>query len=83
MAFRLRTNQLICRKNMPKLYKGNIWCQNCINEDGTRSEEGQEHLEECPAFGELRRNKDIKNSFEDKVNYFMEMMVARTRKDKK
>ena len=79
MAFRLRTEQFVCRANMQKLYKCNVWCQNCVNEDGTRSEEDQEHLEIYPAFLELRRKRDVKNNFEEKVDYFMELASERTR----
>ena len=57
MAFRLRTHQFICRKNIPKMYGGVLWCHSCSSgpEDGpggvAAPEESQAHL---PQSGEGR-----------------------------
>ena len=39
--------------------------------------ETQEHIEVCHAFSHLRHGKDIELVFEDKVTYFMELMLER------
>ena len=83
MAFRLRTKQLRCRVNMPKLYKDVLWCHSCSTgsdegpDGGSAPHESQSHLERCVAYSHLRVGKDVELVFEDKVKYFQELSVER------
>ena len=86
MAFRLRTHQFVCRKNIPKMYGGVLWCHSCSSgaEDGpggvAAPEESQAHLEWCVAYCCLRVGRDFELNFEHKVNYFMELSVEWARR---
>ena len=83
MAFRLRTKQFRCRANMPKLFGDVLWCHSCSSSEnegpgGTPTPpESQHHLQQCLAYSQLREGKDVELSFEDRVNYFMELSVER------
>ena len=83
MAFRLRTRQFRCRANMPKLYGDILWCHSCSAgpEDGPGGGpapvESQGHLEVCAAYSHLRVGRDVELCLEDRVRYFMELIVER------
>ena len=85
VAFRLRTRQFVCRANMSRMYGGVLWCHNCSQsadqgpDGGPAPVESQQHIEICEAFRHLRKDRDIENSFSDKVKYFMDVMVERTK----
>ena len=86
MGFRLRTKQFRCRVNMPKLFGGVLWCHSCSTgpEDGPDGGpaplESQSHLEQCVAYSHIREGKNVKESFEDKTKYFMELSEERERR---
>ena len=86
MAFRLRTRQFVCRANMPRMYGGVLWCHNCSTaadqgpDGGMAPVESQQHLERCKAYLHLHKGRDVENIFEDKVNFFMDVMVERTKR---
>ena len=83
MAFRLRTRQFRCRANMPKLYGDILWCHSCSTgpEDGPGGGpapvESQGHLEVRAAYSHLRVGRDVELCLEDRVRYFMELIVER------
>ena len=83
MAFRLRTRQFRCRANMPKLYGDILWCHSCSAgpEDGPGGGpapvESQGHLEVCAAYSHLTVGRDVELCMEDRVRYFMELIVER------
>ena len=86
MAFRLRTRQFVCRANMPRMYGGVLWCHNCSTapdqgpDGGLAPEESQKHLESCKAYLHLHKGRDVETNYQDKVNFFMDIMVERTKK---
>ena len=47
---------------------------------GEALEETQEHLEQCTAYVHMRVGKDFETDFDEKVKYFMEVEVERTRR---
>ena len=81
MAFRLKTHKFVCRKNIPKMYGGVLWCHSCSSgaEEGpggvAAPEESQAYLERC-----LRVGRDFEVNFEHKVNYFMELSMEWARR---
>jgi hypothetical protein len=53
MAFRLETKMLVCRANMPVMYKRDLTCRACTPEaenGAAGPQEDQEHLEVCPGY---------------------------------
>ena len=68
--FKLRSRMIEVKNN----YKGkhaNLECEAC-----ERSLETQDHILFCPAYSELRSNKDLSNDT-DLVNYFRDVLVFR------
>ena len=86
MAFRLRTRQFVCGANMPRMYGGVLWCHNCSTaadhgpDGGLAPVESQQHLESCKAYLHLHQGRDVENNFQDKVKFFMDVMVERTKR---
>ena len=85
MAFRIRTKQIVCRVNMPKLYNNVLWCHVCASSPvmvpggDPAPQESQEHMEQCSAYVHLREGKDVEFNFTDKVKYFMEVTKERSK----
>ena len=71
---------------MPRMYGGVLWCHNCSTAEdqgpdvGLAPVESQQHLETCKAYLHLQQGRDVENNFEDKVKFFMDIMVERTKK---
>ena len=70
---------------MPSVYGGVLWCHNCSTapdqgpDGGLAPVESQQHLEICKAYLHLHQGRDVENDFKDKVNFFMDVMMERTK----
>ena len=47
---------------------------------GGALEESQNHLDTCNSYVHLHKGRDVEKNYKDKVKFFMDIMVERTKK---
>ena len=47
---------------------------------GLAPEDSQKHLENCKAYRYLQKDRDVENNYKNKVKFFMDVMLERTKK---